>query len=339
MLIAAAATGCGGDDGEDEFRTFFAAEPYGQAACNERDALLSGRRELRLFRAAGENLEEVTRGLQRYYRRHGLTFFTRSQPATVTLEYALDTDNAGLERALAETFPGVDLSDEAKVMATDPVLYDQVITFVLNYMFKPVTAFARANLAGPAVTNVVLLRQLERPGGEKVFGPGASLAGLAISPPLLQVFTSSGLPEGQIWDGIDLPADFTPMVFLDGKVLSQVGRFAPVLRDLVVAHEFGHTASLVHREEVNNLMFPAVAVGVSTCADSLASDQLTAMRASLGFSPVVQARVISGDGSSPAPSVAKRRASEWFAPKRFVAMLHGDREAKRELLAPFVNGH
>ncbi|HEY0715430.1 MAG TPA: hypothetical protein VGF45_22300 [Polyangia bacterium] len=335
-VLLLGAGGCADDD-YDQFRTYFAAEPYGPTECNEKDALLSGRRELRLYQSGNDDLAEVTRGLQRYYRRHGLSFYMTTPPEPLTLDYALDTDNGTLQRQLIERFPGVDFNDEAKVMA-DPALYDQILTFTLNFLFKPVTTFARAHVVGPGVTNVVLLHQLERPGFDKVFPPGGALAGLAISPPLLQTFVSSGLEEGRIWEGIDLPPDFTPMMFLDGTVLGLLGKHASVVRDLVVAHEFGHTTALVHREQPENLMFPNVAIGRSSCSDSLTGDQLTTMRTALGFSPVRQALVQVDDpreknlGRDNALSHAQR-----FAPRRFVAMLRGDPPATRELLAPFVH--
>jgi hypothetical protein len=205
------------------------------------------------------------------------------------------------------------------------------LTFTLNFIFKPITNFARQHASAAGVTNLILVHQIERPGGMKIFPPGASLAGLAVSPPLLQVFTSTGLPEGNLWKGIDLPSDFSPMMFLDGGVVGAVATQAPVLRDLVVSHEFGHTTSLVHRDTEKNLMNPSVMIGRNTCADSLEPDQLTTARTALGFSPVRQALVRAdlSPSQTESPPLTTR-----FAPRRLVAMLRGDNTAWAELLAP-----
>ena len=71
---------------------------------------------------------------------------------------------------------------------------------------------------------------------------------MAMSPALLAVFARDDTPEGQIWKGVNLPGDFTPMMFLGSNVLRQLAAAHSDLRDIVVAHEFGHTNALVHRE-------------------------------------------------------------------------------------------
>src|SRR4029453_10928848 len=112
--------------------------------------------------------------------------------------------------------------------------------------------------AGTQITNLVLVPQILRPGGADLAPSGGEVAGLAISPALLRRFDAMDIAEGAAWKALDLPADFTPMMFLDGKVLGEILSGAPVLVDLVAAHEFGHTGGLIHRQESHNLMLPGV---------------------------------------------------------------------------------
>ncbi|HEY0709031.1 MAG TPA: hypothetical protein VGG33_19640, partial [Polyangia bacterium] len=72
----------------------------------------------------------------------------------------------------------------------------------------------------------------------------------------------------------------------------------------------------------------------------LTAEQLTTMRASLGFSPVRQASVRAGDESAIAPALGSREArARRFPPQRLAAMLRGEEGAMRELLAPLLHTH
>ena len=185
--------------------------------------------------------------------------------------------------ALMAAFPGVDFSDEAAVMS-DPVLWPQVLTFIANFMLKPMVDFANTHSeAGGAATNLIVVPQMERPGGEPIGDPGTSLAGLAISPALLAEFARTMPDEAEIWAGVNLPANFTPMMALGNNVLKRAGSIDPQLRDLVVSHEFGHTGALIHSLEPRNLMFQGVAPGMNDCTDSLDDAQLALMRATYGL--------------------------------------------------------
>ena len=83
------------------------------------------------------------------------------------MAYALDTDETALVRALIAAFPGVDFSDEAAVMVGSRSLYNQVVTFVANFMLKPMVDFANTHSdVGGAVTNLIVVAELERPGGD-----------------------------------------------------------------------------------------------------------------------------------------------------------------------------
>jgi hypothetical protein len=316
------ACGAGLDHG-----ALFSAEPYGVPGCDRADDRLAVDRELRLYSNGSVDLAATTRGLQQYYRRHGLRFFTTTPPARAALSYALDTDGTELTRALEAAFPGVDLADAGALMR-DPELYDRIVTFTLNHMLRPLLEFARQHSArGTWVTNLVLLPQLQRPGGLDLF-PGARLAGLAVSPALVQRLSTEDSPEAALWRAADLPARFTPLIFLDeGSLLEASGR-APALRGLIAAHEFGHTGGLVHTAVRGNLMTP----GHDDCKDALTDEQLSILANSLGVTPSAQPLRVGRD-----PAVAASGLAALVPAWRFVALLRGHQSPSRALLQPLVN--
>ena len=283
VVIGFGGSGCGGTDGPPDLNAYFAAQPYANPACNNVDERLAGQREMRLYVNGAVDLPPITLGLARYYHRHGLTFFTTAPPQATTMAYALDTNDTALGLALIAAFPDVDFSDEAAVMS-DPVLWPQIVTFVANFMLKPMVDFANTHSQdGGAATNLIVVPEMERPGGEPIGDPGTSLAGLAISPALLAEFARTMPDEAEIWAGVNLPANFTPMMALGSNVLTRAGNIDPQLRDLVVSHEFGHTGALVHSLEPRNLMHQGVAAGLNDCTDSLDDAQLALMRTTYGL--------------------------------------------------------
>jgi hypothetical protein len=324
-VLAGLALGCG--DGEDTgFDHYFAAEPYQTAACNKADGSLTVDREMHLYTYGNRDVPPYSRALQRYYRRHGLRFFSQEPVRTIAQPYVLDTSGSALDKALSQAFPGLNLDDEAAIRR-DPELYAKVVKVTMNFIFRPVIEFARDNgKVGVQVTNLVIVPDILRPGGEDLLGPGAEVVGLAVSPALIDVFARQDLAEGTAWKSIELPADFTPMMFLDGRILGDLMSGAPDLADLVAAHEFGHTAALVHRTEDHNLMLPAVQPGVSTCTDSLDPDQVDTMRGTLGVVATKAAPLTVAEG--PAPQLPTGDLT---------ALRRGDRRAFARLLRPFVD--
>jgi hypothetical protein len=319
--------GCGGD-ADTGFDHYFSSTPYNDPACDLPDPRLTGRHEMRLF-TQGADAPVFSRGLQRYYRRYGLTFFSNEAVQVIDQKYALDTDDYSLNQALAKEFPGVNLDDQTLVMK-DPALYQQIVKAVMNFTFRPIIEFARTHVAGPQITNLVLLPQILRPDGSDISAGGGEVAGLAISPALLRRFDSMDIPEGAAWKQLDLPADFSPMMFLDGKVLGQILSAAPVLADLVAAHEFGHTGGLVHRTEPHNLMLPAVAPGQNTCLDSLDDDQIETLRENLDLA-APKALLVKGERADPLAQL-----QVILPPSELGAILHGDRPALHRFIRHFV---
>ena len=328
--------GCGGSDGPPDLDAYFLAQPYGNAACNGVDQRLAGQREMRLYVNGGVALQPVTRGLASYYHRHALSFFTEIPAQPAMTAYAVDTDETALDRALAAAFPGVDLSNADALMAADPALYNQVVGFVANFLLRPMIEFANTHSdVGGSMTNLILVPQLERPGGAKLGAPGTSIAGLAISPALLAEFGRVMPDEAQIWQGVQLPAGFTPMMFLGNDVLARARALDPVLDDLIASHEFGHTGALVHTMVQGNLMFPQVTPGIDDCTDSLDDGQLTTMASTYGLGPAANAPsaglLANPIGALPAARPT-RPLSSVFPPDRLRAMLAGDRQATRSFL-------
>lgn len=326
--IVSSTLACGGSDGPPDLASYFDARPYGNPACNGVDDRLAGQREMQLFVNGNVNLTSITQGLARYYHRHALSFFTAAAPRTTTMAYALDTDVDALGSQLVAAFPDADFSNEQALMA-DPVVWDEILSFVANFLLRPMIDFANQHgNAGTGVTNLVVIRELERPGGEPLGEPGETLAGLAISPALLAEFARSMPDEGQFWQGVRLPANFTPMMVLSDSVLRTVRSMAPELQDLVTAHEFGHTGALTHTMVERNLMFPSVSVGGNNCTDSLDDAQLTTMRGTLGLSAAASGALLANPAAA-VPAAAPSRSPRSFTPDRLRAMLAGDRRALR----------
>jgi hypothetical protein len=245
------------------------------------------------------------------------------------MAYALDTDNNALDRALVAAFPGVDLSDEAALMASDPATYDRVLTFVANFLLKPMVDFANAHSdSGNAVTNFVLLSNLERPGGDPISQPGSSLAGLSVSPALLAEFARTMTDDAKIWQGVSFPPNFTPMVVLGNNVLAQARTLDLVLDDLVTAHEFGHSGGLVHSTTIGNLMYPSVSPGFDDCTDGLDDAQLTTVATNYGLG----ASAATGALRAGLPPAAPSPTLSSFSPARLRALRAGDRQATRSFV-------
>jgi hypothetical protein len=184
------ALGCGGDD--DGFDHYFTVRPYPTDLCNVADDRLAFRREMRLYSQGNTDVPPYSRALARYYRRHGLTFFSTAEVKTVEMKYALDTDSSALAAALMRDFPGIDLSDETALMS-DPALYARIVKATVNFMFRPIVEFARSHGdLGTEITNLVVLPQILRPEGG---GGGSGVVGLAISPALLAVVAGQDVAE------------------------------------------------------------------------------------------------------------------------------------------------
>lgn len=340
LAVMVAAAACRGDD-EDEtpavpsdpalFSDLFEAQPYRVSACDTPDGQLKHQREVRLFRGGTIDVAPYSRSLQRYFNRHELQFFTRYAPTSTSLSYALDTDLASLENAARKALPGVNL-DQANLT---PAQEETLTVAITNQLLSPIIRFANQHgTAGTALTNIVILPQLQRPGGDDLLGGEGEIAGLAVSPALLAEFQRSNSEEGRIWQGVAFPADFTPMMFLHKGVLDQAAGRDEVARDLVVAHEFGHTGALVHTEEPANLMLPSISFGGFSCADGLNPMQMATLRQTLGVpGPVVAQSLQAPSRPEPAKLVPGQRLRE------IRRLLRGERGPIPSFLRPLLHVH
>jgi len=338
LLVVVGSVGCDSDDAPPALEEYFEAHPYGASACNAVDDRLMGQRNMRLYAGGGVQMLPITQGLASYYHRHSLSFATDAQPAKATMPYAVHNDQAALLRDLQAKYPGVDLTDEAALMASDPALYIEISAAAANFLLKPLLDFVETHSdAGQSVTNMVVLAKLES-NSESITGPGTSLAGLAISPALLAEFARTGDDDAAVWQGVDLPATFTPITTLGSNVLARARSLDPVLDDLVVAHEFGHSGGVVHSAIQGNLMYRSVTPGLDDCTNGLNDEQLAIMANAYGLGPTATAAsALRAEGvAAPAPVVARFR--DRFPPARMRAMLTGDQDATRAFIDALFAG-
>jgi hypothetical protein len=291
-LLAAAATGCGdaGPPAPPDLARYFDATGAAGDGCSQ-DGSLAGRREVRLFVGGdGSELLPAAQGLARYFRRFGLEFFTRAPEQRIALNFVIDNRAQPLREAAADEFPGVNIEDPA--LPSDPLLWPQVRRFAMNFQLRPVQEFLRAHGgAGEDVTNIVVVPALEAARGTL---PSTAI-GMSLSRPLLTAIGKQVAVEPSPLLEVDLPAAFTPTIFLSASMLKKMGLEDPPGRDRAVAHELGHTGGLLHQQDVedlDNLMFPSVRRGVDECAEQLTRTQLEVLRKALGLdtpSPAVAA--------------------------------------------------
>jgi len=158
--------------------------------------------------------------------------------------------------------------------------------------------------------------------------------GVAMERALLAEFDRMMTDEAGIWNGVRFPAGFTPMVVLGNNVLKRVQNTAPELRDLVAAHEFGHSAALTHTTIERNLMYPNVAPNRDNCTDSLDDSQLDTMHETLKLGTLAADALVAAPPE--AGSLASFRAS--FKPAHLRALLAGDRRPMRSLVERLFHG-
>jgi hypothetical protein len=141
----------------------------------------------------------------------------------------------------------------------------------------------------------------------------------------------TGMDGYGLFQLVDFPLDFTPVIFLSQPNVTQLEqRGGAVQRDLVVGHEFGHSAGLVHQQDKANLMYP-YSDGMESCDLQILDPQIAIMRAGLNLPAAGQARVIG------APTEDQPKLAAAVSPSLLARILRGDRAALRALLAP-LNG-
>lgn len=270
----------------ENFAAWFAAAPYGREACDRVLRPLGRRRELRLFvHPQAADVATYTTALQRWYRRLGVEFESRHAPTEVSLEWVMNDDVDALQRHLRERFPTVDF--EAATFEGTPEELEAVLREAFSFTLGPLIDFAAAyGDQGEDVTNVVLLPRLALGEGDDALqSDGRVVLGLGISPVLMRVLSETpDAPDAEFWQYLPLAPRFTPMVFVNAGALRRLTTVvSPVLVDLLMAHELGHTLGLPHRDAVGNLMKPGFESEADVrCEIGLDPDQVDRVARTLG---------------------------------------------------------
>ena len=202
-------------------------QPYANAACNAVDQRLAGQRQMRLY---------VKR------RRRAAAGRRRGSPATTTVMRCRSSTDSGAagdddglrarhrqDRAGPRAHRGVSGRRSQRRRGADgvgsrPLQPDRDVRRQLHAQADGrLREHAQRRRRrrdepdrGPRSWNV----RAATPIGD----PGTSLAGLAISPALLAEFARTMPDEAQIWQGVNLPANFTPMMVLGNNVLTAGAR-------------------------------------------------------------------------------------------------------------------
>lgn len=336
LVFLAGGTAC--EDESSPYREF-ASKAYGYARCDSNDGVLNLRRQIRVFANPRIEGDATARALANYYARHGLRFFSNHPVEVTDMAYVSDLDSRAMSAKLQKDFPGVDLSDEGltALHRNDPAKFNLVARAVMSFQFSGLIDFIRRyDARGADVTNVVVLSNLFTPGTDKNTREG--VLGIALSPFLFTELRRTGMDAMQVFSQLDVPPDFSPVVFIGNGLVSRFEQaFGALHRDLVAAHEFGHSAGLVHRMDDTNLMNPSTS-GTESCTMGLTADQLQVMRKGLGLDPITTSTQGLTDASKGEGAGVVDRMPE-LTPSFVARLLAGDSDAQAELLAPFHHRH
>ncbi len=268
----------------ENYAHYFKAAPYDSAHCSS-VMDLKIHREIRIFYHPGlYELKEFSQGLQRYFGRFGLRFFTRFEPLELPIDWIIEEDEMVIQAEMEERFPGVDFSEDA--LPPDEATIKRINAAIFEVMMSPIIDFARTyGGQGPEITQMVLLPALMNGWGEEL--EEGIILGLGISQPLIERLQRRGAVDAALWDSFPVE-EFSPMFFLNGEILAEYGaEVGEVLIDITAAHEFGHTAGLEHVDLRNNLMNSAVeSASDVSCGVALDQEQLETLKEVLGGAPI-----------------------------------------------------
>ncbi len=216
--------------------------------------------DLELFRGVGISdpaVVEQTHALQRYFEPHELWFFTNAPASAIPLSHPMDGSDAQLRQALIDAGIPLDrpLSPEEEAIA------NQIIGDVV---FAPIRNFVLTH-AVPKQSRVIVITvsRIVAPALEGSLTSGLEIAGLGLSPALLDAVTAED-PQNDLYELLGLPNDFTPLLF----VASGITRKYTKTPDNLVAHEMGHALGLVHQQLTGNLMTQGSPLNCRTTIDA-----------------------------------------------------------------------
>lgn len=217
-------------------------------ACDERgDATVDGLVMLDVVRhpdVPDATLRRILGGASRWWGERGLWLSLAGEPRTEPVAPVL----TGLRREMKEMLLAEGLPWEGGTPEEQEAVRQKVVDYV--------TAPLKAELAARAVPYrkhtvvVVVLPEIGAPGtlAEALF---ERLRGLTFSPWLRD---RVGPDERLLYDALELPERFVPVVFVGTEPLNELG---PEI-DVTLAHELGHALGLPHEASSLDLMADAV---------------------------------------------------------------------------------
>ena len=247
-----------------------APQPVLEACAEQPTATVSGQLMLEVVRDSAVHdaaLRRVLGAASAWWQARGLVLSLSGEPASEPLQPLL----VGKRRELAERLRERGLPEEGGT----PEQQQAVRELVVDYVTAPL-AEALAQRAVPYRKHtvvVVVLPEISQPGGlgEALF---ERLRGLTFSPWLRD---RVGPQERALYDALNLPERFTPVVFVGTEPLSEVG---PEI-DVTLAHELGHAMGLVHQASPRDLM----ADTVHRCEPGLRAEQADQLMGYRRFAP------------------------------------------------------
>jgi hypothetical protein len=211
---------------------------------------------------AVDDVVRLTRSAASYYAEYRLSFRLHEAPQALELGPLIAGSRSEVERALVDA--GLPIAGELN--ADQTALMDAVVARIL---LAPLREFIHERaLPRRPLVSLVVLQRLAAPSLYEEGLLSTTIDGLGLSPEFVSRLRDSG-EATDLSDALELPAEFTPTLFLDVEAL---GRFEHP--DNVVAHELGHALGLLHDDEPGNLMNPEVA---ESCRAWLSKEQTTSI--------------------------------------------------------------
>jgi hypothetical protein len=315
LVLVFGADGCGGDDGNDcpdqvrascEEQVAAGQLPEAQRATCEADGLrtcatsyyfgsFSARAvadctlgttvpiidkivDTTLFRGSGVGdgtLAVHTRALQRYFEPNKLRFQTAGVARSVDIDHVMTGSIEAFNTAL--TAAGL-----PPLTQVTPDQQQRAEEVVAETMLRPLREFlaAHGTVVQDGHVNMVVVRQIVSPELAGLLQLPGEIAGLGLSPLVLQRVSTSD-PQGDLYRLLDLPAAFTPTLFIGHEPIDRLVGDAYN----IVAHEMGHTLGLPHDETPGNLMVQAGRQDCRAYLTQAQADMMGPFAGLLGGSP------------------------------------------------------
>jgi hypothetical protein len=211
---------------------------------------------------AVDEVARLTRSAASYYAEYRSSFRLLEAPQALELGPLIAGSRSEIDRALIDA----GLPVEGELDAEQTALMDAIVAKLL---LAPLREFIHEHaVPRRPLVSLVVLERLTAPSLYEEGLLSAKVDGLGLSPEFVSRLRDSD-DATDLFDALELPAEFTPTLFLDVEAL---GRFEHPAN--VVAHELGHALGLLHTDEPGNLMNPEVA---ESCRAWLSKAQTTSI--------------------------------------------------------------